>query len=232
MAARAGGRLFGGISVVRARLATLVAEANVSAIATPEAADVAIARVAAAQALLRTCYAKLDARAERLIGGEGWCCKHFSARWVASSTTTWKDAALLYLSPSDLAGFRSETESVVLTPEPDGAFARRHDGLASMLDDGAVASVACAVRGLVVVGDALDVLDGQRTALRTSLLGSASAGYAPRHARIDRRSRVSTEYRAAVAALAAKADLAPFTSTAWRLRIRRRDPSACRDLFG
>jgi DNA polymerase-3 subunit epsilon len=214
-------------------LAAVVADAEMPAVATPEEADRAVGRAAAALKLLRVCESVLSGRAEALIDGAGWCCKHYAARWVSSTTTAWKEAALAYLSPAELEGYRRESAPVVLTAAGDDAFLRRHGGLASMLDEQPVASsIACAVRGLVAVRDATAALEERRAELRALLLEGERAGYAPRNARIDRRPRATTDHRRALSDLAPKADLTPYTDRTERLSIRRRDVSACRALFG
>ena len=130
---------------------------------TPEYADRALSRIAAAQSWLRRWDDWFVARAEALVGADGWCCKHFSARWTSSQSASWKDAASAYLSAGDLDAFRSESSTRVLTPHPDGAETEALSALdADLTADNIVNSTACIARAAVLLRTTRDTLDTVR----------------------------------------------------------------------
>jgi DNA polymerase III epsilon subunit-like protein len=200
---------------------------------TPERADRAVGRIAAAQSWMRRWEDYYAARAEMLVGADGWCCKHFAARWTSSRNVSWKDAAAAHLSTADLNAFRTESSTRVLTPRPDGALAAALSALDAELSASAIAdSLACVARAAVLLREAHAALDAARTELRTALLHAADAGYALRHATLRDSTRSPIDYKAAVDALAPGADIAPFTTSRVSLHIAARNTFACAALFG
>jgi DNA polymerase III epsilon subunit len=200
---------------------------------TPERADRALSRIAAAQSWLRSWEDCFAARAQTLVGDDGWCCKHYAARWTSSKNISWKNAANAYLSPTDLDAFRTESASAVLTPRPDGAVTKALSALDAALSAPAIAdSMACVARAVVLIRAREATLDGARAALRAALLQYVEAGYTLRHATLRHLTHAPVAYRAAVDALVRGADVAPFTTIRRSLHIAARNTSACAALFG
>jgi hypothetical protein len=200
---------------------------------TPERADCALARIAAAQSWMRRWEECFAACAGTLVGDDGWCCKHYAARWTSSQNISWKDAANAHLSPADLDAFTTESASSVLTPRPDGAVAKALSALDAALSAPAIAgSTACVARAAVLLRATQAPLDAARAELRAALLQNVETGYALQHATLRHSTHPSVDYRAAVGALAPRADVAPFTTIRRSLRIAARNTSACAALFG
>lgn len=199
----------------------------------PEGADLALSRIAAALSCVGRCEAWFRACGATLVGADGWCCKHFVARWVASESVSWKDAASVHLAPEVLGRFRCESPTRVLTPLPDVGVAARLDARQSAFDRASVAtSIACVVRGLLLLRAVRKDLEAQRRDLRDSLLGHVDDGYVLRHAALGEWTRASIDYKGAMAPLVHRIDLEPFTTRRRRLSVGLRDPASCEALFG
>jgi DNA polymerase-3 subunit epsilon len=199
----------------------------------PEGADRALCGLAAALSWIGRCESWLKTQGGALVGADGWCCKHFVARWVTSQGVSWKDAAGAYLAPEVLSTFRSESQTRTLTPRPDAAVTARLDALQSAFAPPRIgASIACVVRGLLLLRWARNELETQRRTLRDLLMLHVNDGYLLRHATLADGVRTATDYRAAMATLARGANLEPFTSRHRRLSVSPRDPASCAALFG
>ncbi len=173
-----------------------------------ERADRTLSRIASAQCCLRRWEDWLGARGEALVGADGWCCKHFAARWTSSQSVSWKDAAGAHLSARDLDAFRTESTTRVVTPRLDSAVTGRLNALdALLIAPGIADSMACVARALLLLRTTAAALDAARADLRSALLRYADDGYALSYTTLRESRRSSVDYQAAVTALARGADV-------------------------
>ena len=200
-----------------------------------ESADRYFALVAAADVWIGRYESVLEARLRAEVPPEGWCCSHHVARWRPAQSVAWKEAALAHIAHTDFASFQSEVRTRVLTPSAivHGEAQLPLRALEAVLGDHAeTSSISDLAGALALLREARAQLQTIRHDLRAALLQFADAGYALRQTQLDDRLCVRTDYRAAVKALAADADLAPFATRAHALSVRRRDLARCEALFG
>lgn len=198
----------------------------------PEGAERALARVAGASSWVGRCEDWFRTCGAALVGADGWCCKHFVARWAARESVSWKAAASVHLAAEALDPFRAKSPMRVLTPLPDEETTARLDALQSAFDRSSVAaSIACVVRGLVLLRAARKDLEAERRDLRDVLLRHVDDGYLLRHAALADGIRTSIDYKGAMAVLIHRVDLEPFTTRGQRLSVGLRDSASCEALF-
>lgn len=199
-----------------------------------ETIDRSISRLAAADRWISATTKWFDSVVKVLLDKENnWSCKHFSARWDASVSTSWKGMATENLSPDDLKKYQTEAVSRTHTPKPDGAVTETLAVFQSLFDQPAVTnSIACALRGLVALRVADKKIDAERSSLREKLLQNVDAGYTIQHGTLREGVRTNTNYKQAVTDLCPDASSASHETEQVTLKVGARNSEACEVLFG
>ncbi|MBV9646933.1 MAG: hypothetical protein JO043_05690 [Candidatus Eremiobacteraeota bacterium] len=200
-----------------------------------EAVDRTFARVAIASSWADREESALLAGLSAAIGPQGWCSKNFSARWLSSESTSWKDAANAYLGEGALRKFRSELrfpmvsartiEDATLSSELE-TLTRRLAAMTARPTLSLLADTALRLRA------ARKRLEALRAKLRAQLLDFSVTGFQSRYARVREVRSMRTDYRAAVTTIAPAVDLGPFTSCNRHLGLHARNLRDCALLFG
>ena len=167
-----------------------------------------------------------------ISSGHNWSCKHLSARWAASGSTSWKGVATANLSADDLAKYQVEAVTRTYTPTPDAPTADGLMGVDRMLDRVVVSSsISCLIRGLLALHAAGKRVGDLRAALRETLLTYVDAGYIIQHGTLHAGQRKSTDYKQAVEDLCPDADTTAHESQRVSLKVGARNAAACEALF-